>query len=80
MGVYPAGLNPVNSEDLTPAQQQWLAGEVGPAARYLNRLCARMKRRAFRVSDPVYVRAISARNSVEALLSNVDDIHHEKRK
>jgi hypothetical protein len=68
----------VRSEDLKPEQIQRLCADLGRYARYLNRLCARMEQLGFPVSDAVYARSISARNSAEALLAFARDIRHPR--
>jgi hypothetical protein len=64
----------VRCEDLKPEQVARLCADLAGHARYLNRLCARMERLGFPVSDPLYARAISGRNTAEALLSCAGDI------
>jgi hypothetical protein len=68
----------MTSEDLTPEQVRRLAAQVTRASVYLARLCERMERRGFPIGDPVYSRAISARNSVQALLTHIGDVHKVK--
>jgi hypothetical protein len=68
----------VRSEDLKPEQIRRLCADLGRYARYLNRLCARMEQLGFPVSDAVYARSISARNSAEALLAFARDIKNPR--
>ena len=57
----------VTSRELTPDQIARLAESIGALARYLNRLCRRMESAGFPAADPLYRRALHARNAAEGL-------------
>lgn len=57
----------MDAGDLTKAQAERLAAQVGTRLGYFNRLCERMEKLGWRLDDPVYLAAVRAREAVHAL-------------
>jgi hypothetical protein len=62
------------SSDLTPAQAGALAQILMPQARYLSRLVWRMQRLGWPNDDPLYARALRARDAALALIDQVNQV------
>lgn len=60
------------SGDLNPTQTSALASALTAQARYLSRLVRRMQRLGWPNDDPLYARALRARDSVLALLDQTN--------
>ena len=64
----------MKSEDLKPAQVQRLSAILSRHCAFYYRLAARMEARGWPVTDPVYQRALRARDAVDALKTFVEDV------
>ena len=62
------------SGDLTPAQAAALAQVLMQQSRYLSRLVWRMQRLGWPNEDPLYARALRARDSALALIDQVNQV------
>ena len=64
----------MTTEDLKPHQRAQLAAIVTRHGIFYERLAKQMERLGFPLADPVYQRAVHARNAIDALRTLIIDI------
>ena len=64
----------MTSADLKREQTERLAAAISRQGKYLTRLAWRMQRLGFPVDDPIYARALRARDATMGLLEGINEV------